>query len=122
MRFLTGLLLIGIVYGATFGSAHNHGSVSRGVDQNTSLNIAGQATAAATIPLKDGSKPDGCLICLFHRQLFSSVVHHPVFAFTHSNNVVVPPTAAFYYHPDQIASDPITRQSGRAPPRASQAR
>ena len=115
-RPLAFVLLIGIVYSVVFGSAHNHKFVSSNVDTNISASSAAEASASSPVPLKSNSNGDECLICLFHQQLFNSIVHGPVFVVKPSAEVVFASTPAVYYHSNPISSSPIARLSGRAPP------
>ena len=117
-RGLAFVLLTCVVYSVIFSSVHNHGSVSPNANTSISANATGQASVSSTIPLKNAPNGDGCLICLFHKQLFNSVVHDPVFVTKPSQEVVVAATPTIYCSSNPIASSQIGRLSGRAPPAA----
>jgi hypothetical protein len=111
-RALAGVLLIGIIYAVTFGSAHSHGNVSSALDTNTAPSSTGQASSSSNVPL---NRHD-CLICLLHQQLFNSIVHEPVFIVKPSTQVAFVSAPAVIFYSSPIAYHPITQLTGRAPP------
>ena len=115
-RALACVLLIGIIYAVTFGLAHSHGILSLKTDTNITTSAAVQANSSFLIPIQRPSHPQECLICLFHQQLFSSVVHSPLYIAKPSIQVApVSPPRGFFYS-SSFTSAPTTRLSGRAPP------
>src|SRR5690349_19205134 len=74
-RVLAFVLLMGIVYAVTFGSAHSHETVSSKTDTNITTSFAGQANSSFLVPTQTPFHRQECLICLFHQQLFNSIVH-----------------------------------------------
>lgn len=115
-RVLAFVLLVGIVYAVVFGSAHTHLSISSKAGTNLSASSSRQVSAASTLPPQPGSNGDGCLICLFHQQLFNSIVHDPAFIDRPSPQVVLVSALTTFYHSTSTRSRPSTRLSGRAPP------
>ena len=114
-RALALLLLIGIVYAATFGSAHSHISIPSQPDTNVDLNSHVQATLSTSGQVR---APHGaeCLICLFHQQLYNSIVHDPFFIAKPTERVRFVLDPKFLNYSTSFTSTPIVLFSGRAPP------
>jgi hypothetical protein len=115
VRALACVLLIGIVYSATFGAVHSHKNVSFKFDQGISASTVGQA-GISEMPLR--SSPDGneCLVCVLHRDFSNSTVHSPTFILGSSTEISYISVPAVFYYSNITISRPLTRQSGRAPP------
>jgi hypothetical protein len=108
-RGLTYLLLVLIAYGATVAAVHGHGKITgnRRAPVGVTLN-AGDLGSTET----GRSQHSECLMCQFQQQLFSGLLHAPLFALTLKTR------SAASFTP--IILDPITasiRLSDRAPPR-----
>ena len=121
VRWLISVLLFAIVYSATFGVVHSHGVVSSEHDAHVVASTAGQPIGLSETQFyshsqfRRHSNANECLICLLHQQFSSSIVHEhfvgtsiPPVAF--ASRIVLPRAIPF-------ASRPVTRQSGRGPPR-----
>ena len=113
-RALPLLLLASVVFSATFGIVHTHGSPSNGVAARESK-IAGFVGAADLVgDQTDGLQQGGdCPICQLHRQLSGGLLYGPVFT----------PTPPTQHAPATVTSVPYfsassTPQRGRAPPRS----
>src|SRR5437899_12764347 len=78
-RVLACVLLIGIIYSATFGAVHSHGNVSPTRNANISVGFTGQASALTEVPFHSRTDGNECLICVLHRQFSSSTVYAPLF-------------------------------------------
>jgi hypothetical protein len=116
MRALACALLIGIVYSATFGALHSHRSVSSKFGLDSSAGSSVQAAAISVVPLRRPANGDECLICVLHRQFFSSVVHEPLFIVGPKTPVALARASTISYRSIPIVSGPVARLSGRAPP------
>jgi len=112
------VLLLAIVYSATFGIVHSHGIASSEFDASIAASTAGQPlgfSEAKFSQFQKRSNGNECLICLLHRQFSSSIVDdHFVGTSIPQVSFLSPPVL---YRTIPIASRAITRQSGRAPPR-----
>jgi hypothetical protein len=108
-RLLACVLVVGIIYSATFGAIHSHGIVLSTLGADVSAIPAGQ-TASLTLSTLD-SHPDGneCLICVLHRQFSSSTVHAPLVIVGPSTQIAPASAPTVFYY---------SRLSGRAPPQA----
>ncbi|MEP7075039.1 MAG: hypothetical protein ABI878_04445 [Acidobacteriota bacterium] len=115
-RVLAGALLVGIVYAVTFGSAHSHVNASTSLDARRVATSTSQADLAFTAPVSTNLHKYECLVCLFHQQLFSSTVSEPVFISKPAVPILPAPSEAVFPYSDPVASTPIARLSGRAPP------
>jgi hypothetical protein len=115
-RALAFVLLIGIVYGVTFGSAHSHSITSSDTGTTAITKDAARASSPFLIPTHELSHQQECLICLFHQQLFSSVVHAPLYVVRPS--ILIEPTSSprVFFHSSSFTSTVTARFSGRAPP------
>jgi hypothetical protein len=115
-RALAWVLLVPIVYAVTFGTAHTHANVASGLYVSQGSNVIEQTFAAVTEGL--GSRSDGyeCLVCLFHQQLFNSTVPQTVFVGRAAVEVVHNSTQPNFQYTAPVASSPVTRRFGRAPP------
>lgn len=110
------VLLIGIVYSATFGVVHSHGNISSELGTDISAGSMGHAGAQSEIPFQSRTNANDCLICVLHRQFSSSTVHTPLFTAGLSTQIVFVPVPAAFYYSSPTTSRPIARLSGRAPP------
>jgi hypothetical protein len=115
-RALASMLLLGIVYSATFGTIHSHANALLRPNVNLSGSVGTQA-GVAEMPFGVTSDSDECLTCVLHRQFSSSTVHTPVFLLGTVTEIVSVPTPVIFYHSDPTRSRPLTRLRGRAPPR-----
>jgi hypothetical protein len=115
-RGLAYVLLIGIIYAVTFGSAHSHGNVSSKLDTNSVASVKGKASSLSNVPLHSHPDTQQCLICLLHQQLFNSIVQPLVFIVKPSAPAPFISTLSVLYHSSPTSSGPIPRLSGRAPP------
>jgi len=115
-RVLAFVLLGGILHAVTFGSAHSHLSAGASFDSGQTV-TTGLAEQALPDPIHYRTDRQECLICLFHQQLFSSVVHTPFFVAV----LVLPEpdrnSDNLQTYTSSFISTPIARLSGRAPPR-----
>src|SRR5204862_1741277 len=73
-RVFACVLLAGIVYAATAGTVHSHGSVLYGFESLAAVDIAGQNGVSSELPLGGPSDGNQCLICVLHRQFSNSIV------------------------------------------------
>jgi len=121
VRGLICVLFFAIGYSATFGVVHNHGNPSSELAAHLAAGSAGQAIGLSEIQFRSHSqfphhsKGKECLICLLHRQFSSTIVHahfvdRPAPRVEFASPVIL-------YRPVSVASRPIARLSGRAPPR-----
>src|SRR5258708_872700 len=115
-RVMACVLLIGIIYSATFGFVHRHGNVSSMHDTNIYTGFTGQVGALSVIPLRGRTDGFECLICVLHRQFSSSTVHAPHFIVGPSTQIAFVSEPTFFYYSGLTTSRPIARLSGRAPP------
>jgi len=117
-RVVACVLIGGIVHAVTFGAAHSHVGLGSSLNAGETIAASGQAGQAVPDPLRYRTDRQECLICLFHQQLFNSVVHTPFFVARH----LVPDTDEkgdkLHKYSSSFISTPIARLSGRAPPRA----
>lgn len=109
------VLLVGIVYSATFNAVHSHGITSTGLTQNISHNITGQFGVVSEVPVRSRTDGQECLICVLHRQ-FSNSVHLPFLIVGPSTLTAVISAAPVFHHSISFLFSPIARHSGRAPP------
>jgi len=115
-QVLACVLLIGIVYPASFGVLHSHGHISSARRTHLSADSAKQISAPTGTPLQSGSDGQDCLVCVLHRQFSGSTVNGPLFIAGLSDPIALFTTPTFDYHLISIISRPIARLSGRAPP------
>jgi len=116
-RAMAFVLLAGVLHAVTFGSAHSHVSAGASLDSGQSVTV-GLAEQVVPDPIHYRTDRQECLICLFHQQLFNSVVHTPFFV---AEQVVPEPRSTvdkLQTSSSSFTSTPIARLSGRAPPRA----
>ncbi|MEP6849785.1 MAG: hypothetical protein ABI999_13095 [Acidobacteriota bacterium] len=112
VRGLAFVLLAGIVYGITFGSAHSHGNPSK-----PQVNIvAGHEISTSTVSTLRSQPGFECLVCLFHQNLFNSTIPGAIFSATSSQPEVRPTAAPLTSYSSPFTSTPVARLSGRAPP------
>jgi len=78
-RVLAFVLLGGIVHAVTFGAAHSHVGIGSSLDAGSTVVASVQAEQAVPDANHYRADRQECLICLFHQQLFNSVVHTPFF-------------------------------------------
>jgi hypothetical protein len=115
-RLVTFVLLAGIAYSVTFGSAHRHTDPTQQLSANSTADIV---IGAAIGPLASnaGSIDDqDCLICRFHQQLFNSVVHARLLVSEPEMRRLHSPYYALYSYANLFISTSVGRPSGRAPP------
>ncbi|MFM9904630.1 MAG: hypothetical protein ACKVQJ_08685 [Pyrinomonadaceae bacterium] len=115
-RLLASILLIGIVYSATFGSVHTHGYSAANSGTTISTSSAGQIIALPQVPLHSRTNGNDCLVCVLHRQFSSSTVHTPLFIAGPPEQIAQVSAPAVFYRLNLTISHPIARMSGRAPP------
>jgi hypothetical protein len=120
-RGLACLLLVGIVYTATFDAAHSHRNILSRFAPNVSANAVVQTDVlSASIspggPIRGAADADECLICLLHRQFSNGTVHAPLFVVKHSAEIALVSAPAFFHYSSTPVTRPIARQAGRAPP------
>ena len=115
-RVLSCVLLVGIVYSATFDVVHSHGTASSSLI--VSHNFHGQVGVVSDVPLRGRTDGQECLICALHRQFAASVVDTPFFlAESDALTTTLAPTASFLQS-ETFSFSPIAGHSGRAPPHA----
>jgi hypothetical protein len=117
-RVLAFVLIGGIVHAVTFGSAHSHITARAALGAGQAITASGHTEQAVPDPVQYRNDRQECLVCLFHQQLFNSVVHTP---FSVAEQVL--PDAGskgdkLLHYSSSFISTPIARLSGRAPPRA----
>jgi hypothetical protein len=115
-RELACVALVGIIYVATFGVAHSHRDDSARLVTNHVASITRASFFSSQVSLYNHSQRYKCLICLFHQELFNSIVQSPIFIVQDSRQVAFISEPPILYHSAPIASGPIARLSGRAPP------
>ncbi|MEP6787303.1 MAG: hypothetical protein ABJB40_02650 [Acidobacteriota bacterium] len=115
-RVLTCILLLGIIYSATFGAVHSHGNTSVKLGTNISADLTANVSALSEIPFHNRSDGNECLICVLHRQFSSSTVHTPFFVADPSTQIAGVSAPTIFYRTHTRISRPIARLSGRAPP------
>ena len=117
-RVLACVLLVGIIYSATFGAVHSHQSISSTTDSNITAVFTQQATVATDVPVHSRSDGKECLICVLHRQFSTSTIHAPLFIAGPSTQIAFVSAPTVFYYSGLTTSRPIARLSGRAPPQA----
>jgi hypothetical protein len=110
------VLLAGVLHAVTFGSAHSHISAGASLDSGQSVTV-GLAEQVVPDPIHYRTDRQECLICLFHQQLFNSVVHTPFFVAEPTLPNAVSKGDKLQNYFSSFISTPIARLSGRAPPR-----
>jgi len=115
-RVLAGALLMGIIYTATLGFVHSHGSVPSNLGMDISAGFTAQVSFLSGAPFGSRSNENECLICVLHRQFSSSTVHAPLFIVGPFIEIAVVSAPATFYYTSVTTSRPIARMSGRAPP------
>jgi hypothetical protein len=113
---LASVLLTGILYSATFGTVHSHGNVLSKISSNVSAGFTEQVTTLSKAPFHGRSDGTECLICVLHRQFFSSIVNAPHFIVKASAQIARVSATTVFYRSSTVVSNPIARLSGRAPP------
>jgi hypothetical protein len=106
-RALGYVLLLIIAFAATAETVHSHGAVSVDRPGAASISDAGGSPTSHT----RHSLHTECSMCEFQQQLFSGLVHAPLFALTPLAQIAAVSAPAVVY-----SSASITRPSGRAPP------
>jgi len=109
------MLLVGIAYAATFGSAHSHGTVSSRRYANGTASATGQAQFSAKLPRHSHAHSHECLLCLLQQHLFNGALYKVPSALApeSTERTLTPSPAAPYI---SVANTP---RRGRAPPSAS---
>ena len=115
-RVLVFVLLVGIIYGVTFSSAHSHETIPSQTDANIATSVQVQTNSSFLVPIQSPSQRQQCLICLFHQQLFSSVVHAPLYIVEPSIHVASVSSPRVPFYSSSFTSTLTARLSGRAPP------
>lgn len=120
-RGLACLLLVGIIYTATFDAAHTHRNILSRFGTNISANAIVQtnvspASVSSGSPIRGTTDADECLICLLHQQFSNGTVHAPLFVVKHSAEIALVSTPVFFHYSSTPVTRPIARQAGRAPP------
>jgi hypothetical protein len=116
-RVLAFVLLTGLIQAVTFGSAHSHLNTVSALASGQAAGFTSQALQAVPEPFHYRTERQECLICLFHQQLFSSVVHTPFYV---AQRIMTDTRATgdnLLNYSSSFTSTPIPRLSGRAPPR-----
>jgi len=114
-RVLACLLLLPMIYATTFGSAHSHTSLSGSVADGFASSYESGTILAG--PLQKPVQGDECLLCVFHKQLFSTTIPEAIFAAKPEAQIVSSPAPTVLFYAGRITSAPLARLSGRAPPR-----
>jgi hypothetical protein len=114
-RALICALLIGIVCAVTFGSAHSH---IDGPHEFEVQNAYEQASLEVSAQHDRHSHTHECLLCLLHQQFSNSIVPEPPFIEKPSADIAFAPAQTDFCYSNLVASSPIARLSGRAPPAA----
>jgi hypothetical protein len=116
------ILLIGVVYAVTFGSAHDplggahhHRNISPKLDKGKVFR-AEEFNFSSVYPLHSDPHNHECLTCLLHQQLSNSIVPAPPSIGSFSTQAASNSAPMVFYYSNPIASRPIARLSGRAPP------
>jgi hypothetical protein len=117
-RVLAFVLLGIIVQAVTFGSAHSHTSGASVREGGQFASSAGLAEYAVPDPFHYQNQRQECLTCLFHQQLFNSVVHSPFFVAEQALPDASSKQDKLLHYSNSFTSTPIARLSGRAPPRS----
>jgi hypothetical protein len=115
-RLLAFVLLVGFVYAVTFGSAHNHETASSRSHTNTTTSVVVQANPSFLVPTQRSSHQQECLICLFHQQLFSGILHAPLYIEKPAIRFTPVSSPRVFFYSSSLTSASTTRLSGRAPP------
>jgi hypothetical protein len=116
VRTLACVLLVSIIYTVTFDAAHSHRNISPRLDVNSSASAALQISTLSEGLFHSSSDRGECLICVLHLQFSNGTVHAPLFVVKSYAEVAFATAPTFFYRPSSIASRPIGRLSGRAPP------
>ena len=116
-RALACLLLLPLIYAATFGSAHSHASFALNVNSEFSAESAAQVSSVA-MPFRAPAPGSECLICVFHKQLFNTTVPQALFIAKPEVRIAFVSTSSIFFYSSRAASAPVARLSGRAPPAA----
>jgi hypothetical protein len=117
-RVVAFVLLSGILHGVTFGAAHSHISASAAFEAAQKVAVIGQTEQAVPDPVNYRTDRQECLVCLFHQQLFNSVVHAPFFVAEQILPAAGSKGDKLHKYSSSFTSAPIARLSGRAPPHA----
>jgi len=114
-RALSCVLLVGITYAATVGSAHSHENLSSGHHTSVAEVDEGRAGVSSDSPLHSHTHNHECLICLLQQNLFNGALYKvPSTPVPPSTLPTLTSSAAVVY-----SSASNTPQRGRAPPPAS---
>jgi hypothetical protein len=116
VRTLACVLLASIIYAVTFDAAHSHRNLSPKLDVNSSASATTPVSALSEGSLYGNSDRSECLICVLHLQFSNGTVHTPLFVVRSYAEVAFATAPTFFYRSTSIASRPIGRLSGRAPP------
>ena len=116
-QVLSFVLLAGIVHAVTFGAAHSHIAAVSSIDSGQTITSLGQAGWASPKPVNYRTDRQECLICLFHQQLFNSVIHTPFYVAEKTIDVAGSGSDTLLRFSSSFTSTSIERLSGRAPPR-----
>ena len=116
-RLLAVVLLSAIVHAVTFGSAHSHVSAGSSLGAGRSAASLSQSAWAEPELFHYRTDRQECLICLFHQQLFNSVVHAPFYVPEQNSPATGSLGKKLLKYSAVFASVPLARMSGRAPPR-----
>lgn len=116
VRVLSCVLLVGIVYSATFDAVHSHGISSGRLNPNINHSFNGQTGVVSEVPLPVRFDGQDCLICVLHRQFSCNVVHAPFFIAESAVLTAFSSASTVFHHLNTFSASPIARHSGRAPP------
>ena len=114
-RLIACLVLLPIIYAATFGSAHHHANSFSTAVRDRAGTYAEAASSMRAMPIRSPIQGDECLLCVFHKQLFGTTVPEALFVAQPEvqSASAAAPVDSFYSAP--IKSAPVARMSGRAP-------
>jgi hypothetical protein len=115
-RALSFLLLVGLIQAITFGSAHSHSAAGPSIYAGQFAETADQDEYAIPDPYHFQNVRQECLVCLFHQQLFNSVVHTQFFITDPVSLESGASRTKLLKHFNSFNSTVLTRTSGRAPP------
>ena len=117
-RVLAFVLLAGLFQAITFGSVHSHVNPLSVHEAGQFVDNSGQAEYAVPDPFHYQTQRQECLICLFHQQLFNSVVHTPFYVADQALPETGSKADKLLHYSASFTSSPIVRLTGRAPPRS----
>jgi hypothetical protein len=116
-RGIACVLLIGLIYTASFGAAHSHIDGPSGLDKDIAYGAAGKTVLSTDLPRHGQSDGHNCPICLLRQHLLDCIAGASVSYVSPSELIDSNSELAIPFLTTPIASRPITRLSGRAPPR-----